>query len=132
MITSLFDPAVQQVLNQARAGSGALFKSPEDWRDVPIYFLLLDRFNNPVASPRNLPFDAQFNHFQGGTYGGVKDQLSYIKSLGFGALWLSPVLKNRQTDVFAYHGYGIQNFLAAEPRFASNPAKADDELRELI
>lgn len=132
MITSLYDPAVQASLNQARAGGGKLFKSPEDWRDVPIYFLLLDRFNNPSAAPRHLPFDAEFNHFQGGTYGGVKDKLPYIKDLGFGALWLSPVLKNRQTDVFAYHGYGIQNFIAAEPRFASNPAKADDELRALI
>ncbi|HLQ45328.1 MAG TPA: alpha-amylase family glycosyl hydrolase, partial [Planctomycetaceae bacterium] len=33
---------------------------------------------------------------------------------------------------FAYHSYGIQNFLAAEPRFASTPDKADAELRQLV
>ena len=132
MTTSLFDPAIQQVLNQSRANNGSLFHSPEDWRDVPIYFLLLDRFNNPVAPPRNLPFDAQCNQFQGGNYQGVIARLDYIKSLGFGALWLSPVLKNRQSDTSAYHGYGIQNFITAEPRFASHPANADIELRELV
>jgi glycosidase len=132
MATSLFDPAVQQVLDQARAGAGALFHSPEDWRDAPIYFLLMDRFNNPAAPPRNLPFDAQFNQFQGGTYQGVIAQLDYIQSLGFGAIWLSPVLKNRASALDAYHGYGIQNLLTAEPRFASDPANADLELRELV
>jgi len=132
MITSIFDPALQQVLDQSRANNGALFPSPEDWRDVPIYFLMLDRFNNPTAPPKNLPFDAPFGQFQGGTYQGVIAQLDYIKSLGFGALWLSPVLKNRQSDPTAYHGYGIQNFLTAEPRFASNPANADAELRALV
>jgi glycosidase len=132
MITSLFDSAFQQVLNQARANSGSLFPSPEDWRDTPIYFLMLDRFNNPAAPPDNLPFDAQFSQFQGGTYQGVIAQLDYIKSLGFGAIWLSPVLKNRQSDPSAYHGYGIQNFITAEPRFASNPANADMELRALV
>jgi glycosidase len=132
MITSIFDPALQPVLDQSRAKNGTLFPSPEDWRDVPIYFLMLDRFNNPVAPPKNLPFDAPFSQFQGGTYQGVTAQLDYIKNLGFGALWLSPVLKNRQSDPTAYHGYGIQNFLTAEPRFASNPANADAELRALV
>jgi glycosidase len=132
MITSIFDPALQQVLDQSRTNNGVLFPSPEDWRDVPIYFLMLDRFNNPAAPPNNLPFDAPFGQFQGGTYQGVTAQLDYIKSLGFGALWLSPVLKNRQSDPTAYHGYGIQNFLTAEPRFASNPANADAELRALV
>jgi glycosidase len=132
MITSIFDPALQQVLDQSRVNNGTLFPSPEDWRDVPIYFLMLDRFNHPAAPPDNLPFDAPFSGFQGGTYQGVTAQLDYIKNLGFGAIWLSPVLKNRQSDDSAYHGYGIQNFLTAEPRFAANPANADAELRALV
>jgi glycosidase len=132
MVTSLFEPAVQRVLDKARENNGTLFPSPEDWRDVPIYFLMLDRFNNPDAPPRNLPFDASFDQFQGGSYKGVREKLQYIKDLGFGGIWLSPVLKNRRTDIHAYHGYGIQHFLIAEPRFASNPEKADQELRELV
>jgi glycosidase len=44
--------------------------------------------------------------------------------MGFRAIWLSPVLKNCAYNPYTYHGYGIQNFLAIEPRFSSNPAKA--------
>jgi glycosidase len=132
MATSIFDPAVQKVLDDARVNNGVLFASPADWRDAPIYFLMMDRFNNPAAAPVNLPYDATFGQFQGGSYQGVVAQLDYIKSLGFGSIWLSPVLKNPQWDQTAYHGYGIQNYIAAEPRFASNPANADEELRELV
>jgi len=49
-----------------------------------------------------------------------------------GAIWLSPVLKNLPFDDGSYHGYGIHDFLRADPRFATQPAKADDELRSLV
>jgi glycosidase len=132
MATSINDPEVQAVLDLARADHGALFASPEDWRDHWIYFLMLDRFNNPKAAPRNLPYNAEFSKFQGGTYNGVREQLKYLQQLGVGAIWLSPVLKNPQFDEHAYHGYGIQNFLAVEPRFASSPDQAERELRLLV
>src|SRR6185437_17107535 len=34
------------------------FPSPQDWRDSWIYFLMVDRFNNPTAPPRQLPSDS--------------------------------------------------------------------------
>jgi len=115
------------------------FPSPEDWRDQWIYFLLVDRFNNPKAPPRFAPFDGLHGVFQGGTLNGVRQQLDYLKQLGVGALWLSPVLKNCQYSPFTYHGYGIQDFLQVDPRFASDPAAAkanpklaDAELRALV
>jgi glycosidase len=132
MVTSINDPEVQAVLDQARADHGTLFPSPQDWRDQWIYFLMLDRFNNAEAPPQNLPYNASFNQFQGGTYNGVRDQLKYLRQLGVGAIWLSPVLKNAQFDKTSYHGYGIQNFLAVEPRFASSPNQAESELRQLV
>jgi len=132
MPNSIFDPQVQAVIDQARSGQGTLFPSPEDWRDAPIYFLMMDRFNNTASPPRNLPFDAQFGAFQGGTFEGVRAKLQYIKDLGFGSIWLSPVLKNPQFDTGAYHGYGIQNFLAVEPRFATKPGQEEVELRKLV
>src|SRR5207248_1478190 len=49
MATSIFDADVQTALDQARTPPGTLFPSPEDWRDTPIYFLMVDRFNNPTA-----------------------------------------------------------------------------------
>jgi glycosidase len=132
MPASITDSTVQQAIAGAREGGGTLFPSPADWRDTPIYFLLVDRFNNPAAPPRNLPFDAAFASFQGGTFAGVQAQLPYIKALGFGAIWLSPVLKNPAFDQSAYHGYGIQDFLAIEPRFASAPGQEEAELSALI
>ncbi len=145
MLSSLYDPAAQSLLDGAqRQGSRVIsldqakievpapFASPEDWRDRWIYFLMLDRFNNPGAPPRNMPYDAPYGAFQGGSFNGVRQQLSYLKGLGVGAIWLSPVLKNAQYSPGSYHGYGIQDFLRIEPRFASSPDMAEQELRALV
>jgi hypothetical protein len=86
MPTSLFAPDFQAVLDQAVSPAAAMSPSPEDWRDQWIYFLMLDRFNNPSASPANPPFDdPNFDGFQGGKFSGVEQQLPYIKQLGAGA-----------------------------------------------
>ena len=132
MLLSIHDPAVQKVLNSACRKGGTLFPSPADWRDTWIYFVMLDRFSNPDRPPRHQPYDAVFNGFQGGTFQGVQQRLPYLKKLGVRALWLSPVLKNAPSDGQSYHGYGIQNFLEIEPRLASNPERAAEELEELI
>jgi glycosidase len=145
MPTSINDTEVRAVFEQARepqtkrvlVGGKPVdvptpFPSPEDWRDQWIYFLLVDRFNNPQAPPRVAPFDGQHGVFQGGTLNGVREQLDYLQQLGVGAIWLSPVLKNCQFSPFTYHGYGIQDFLQVDPRFASDPeaAKANPQLVE--
>jgi glycosidase len=98
------------------------FPSPEDWRDTLIYFLLVDRFNNPQSPPRHQPWNGEYSDFQGGTFNGVRQQRHYLKELGAGALWISPVLKNCQYSP-SYHGYGIQDFLRIDPRFSSEPAQ---------
>ncbi len=131
MPKSLTDPEVQAAFD--RAAAGRPFASPEDWRDVWIYFLMVDRFNRDDGRPpANLPYDAPFGGYQGGTFNGVRDRLRYIKDLGAGAVWLSPVLKNRPSDAGSFHGYGIQDFLCPEPRFASAPGKEEAELRALV
>ena len=136
MFTSPFAPEVQAILNDAvrAAGqAGGPFPSPADWRDQVIYFLMVDRFNNPAAKPVHQPYDdPNYAKYQYGKFSGVQQQLAYIKSLGAGAIWLSPVLKNLPFDLGSYHGYGIHDFLRAEPYFATNPANADDELRALV
>ncbi len=107
-----------------------VFPSPGDWRDVFIYFLLVDRFDNnqeglvayqPDLTPRGRD-PQQGKIFQGGNLKGIIRRLDYIRGLGTNAIWLSPVLKNRQEKNDTYHGYGIQNFLEVDPRFGT---KAD-------
>ena len=146
MLLSLNDPLLQSTCDQVTKGTTRVvkvgaeshtitipFPSPQDWRDVWIYFLMLDRFNRADGkSPASMPYDKPFGEFQGGTFNGVKAQLDYIKGLGAGAIWLSPVLKNHQSDRGTFHGYGIQDFLRPEPRFASTPGKEEDELRALV
>jgi glycosidase len=134
MATSINAAAVRSVLT---AQPARVTPSPADWRDVLIYFLMVDRFNNPNGPPRHLPFDAPFDGFQGGTIAGMQAQLPYLKQLGVGAVWFTPVLFNGQmlngaTNGATYHGYGIEDFLSIDPRFASNPPAAEPELLAFV
>ena len=151
MPRSVWDTEVQTTLEQASKQEARLvyvgnrnvelltpFPSPIDWRDIWIYFMMVDRFNNPAAPPHHQPWDQPWVDYQGGTFAGIQQQLDYLQELGVGALWLSPLLKNCQFSA-GYHGYGIQNFLAIEARFSSDPQRArqdpqfvEGELRELV
>ncbi|HEY1759551.1 MAG TPA: alpha-amylase family glycosyl hydrolase [Bryobacteraceae bacterium] len=135
MSTSLYAPDFLAIFNANRDTGGPLqtFASPADWRDQWIYFLMVDRFNNSQAAPKHQPFDdPTFYDFQGGNLASVQDQLPYIKQLGAGAIWLSPVLKNYPLQPGTYHGYGIHDFLHVDSRFARDPNNADAELRALV
>ncbi len=114
---------------------GEVFPSPRDWRDVFIYFLLVDRFDNnqnnlpaydPASDPRGRD-PKQGGVFQGGNLKGVIRRLDYIRGLGANAIWLSPVFKNRREKNDTYHGYGIQDFLEVDPRFGTK-----EDLQELV
>ena len=111
-----------------------VFPSPADWRDVFVYFLLVDRFDNnskglrPYGStPPQGRDPAQGKIFQGGNLKGVTRRLNYIRGLGANAIWLSPILKNRAEKSDSYHGYGIQNFLEVDPRFGTR-----EDLQKLV
>ncbi len=114
---------------------GKVWPSPRDWRDVVIYFMLVDRFDDnqpdpvaydPATAPRGRDPE-QGKVFQGGTLRGIIRRLDYIRGLGTNAIWLSPVLKNRQEKADTYHGYGIQDFLEVDPRFGTSA-----DLQELV
>jgi len=138
MPTTINGVDVKSVLRQACESPplNGLTPSPEDWRDCWIYFLMVDRFNNPAASPVSA-FDSKFGGFQGGTIEGMRQKLDYLKDLGVGAVWFTPVLKNcqflnREPNEGTYHGYGIQNFLEIDPRFSSAAGDAAKELRQFV
>ncbi|MEM7809669.1 MAG: alpha-amylase family glycosyl hydrolase, partial [Planctomycetota bacterium] len=101
------------------------FASPEDWRDVVVYQVVLDRFDDGVDHPsydeatvKRGRDEAQGWHFQGGTLKGLTRRLEYINQLGANAVWVSCPLKQRVHEQ-TYHGYAIQDFLAVDPRFGT-------------
>ena len=110
------------------------FPSPRDWRDVFIYQLLIDRFDDTQDHPPYDPKTAQRGRdekeaclFQGGKIKGITRRLDYIKGLGCNAIWISPPFKNRQEYNDSCHGYAIQDFLAVDSRLG----KLED-LQELV
>lgn len=132
MVSSVWSRDVEAVLNEARfPRTKHVFPSPQDWRDKWLYYLIVDSFNNPEAPPK-LSGNGVSDEFYGGTFNGVRERLGYLQDLGVGAIWLSPVSKNCQFNCTSDRAYSIQDFLQIEPRLASTPARAEDELQALI
>ncbi len=117
-------------------------RSPCDWRDHVLYFLLPDRFADGEEDQRPLysrDNPDQFNtlnrtlwmdsgrRWQGGRIKGIIGKLDYLQRLGVTAIWVGPVWRQRKEDPFSYHGYGIQNFLDVDPRFGTR-----QDLRDLV
>ena len=147
MIGSINSPEFQDILREAslkrmekvrlrgkNVAVPAPFPSPEDWRDLWIYFLMIDRFNNPEMKKSRYQWDDPCcDDFQGGNLNGITEELDYINALGAGAIWITPPFKNCAFEK-SYYGYGIQDFLAIDPRFGSDgtPETADRELQNLV
>lgn len=110
-------------------------KSPIDWENQIIYFLLVDRFSdgqeenyklyNPVKDYENIyinespkQWEEAANQWNGGTIKGVESKLGYLKKLGITTIWLSPIFKQPIYNE-NYHGYGIQNFLEIDPHIGT-------------
>jgi alpha-amylase len=91
----------------------------DDWRNEIIYQVLVDRFANGDV---NNDFHVQVGppaRYQGGDWKGLEDHLDYLRELGVTTLWISPVVRNVDTDadVDAYHGYWAQDLTALNPHF---------------
>ena len=56
--------------------------------------------------------------FRGWHAAGVLSKLDYLRDPGVTALWLSPVMRERD-HLDTYHGYGVADFLEVDPRFGS-------------
>ena len=104
-------------------------------RDI-IYQVFTDRFFNgrkdnddPPQSPGL--FDGSRKNWKaywGGDLAGVKEKLSYIKSLGCTAIWISPCIDNiNKPDndaagnlVAPYHGYHARDFMRVDEHFGDS------------
>lgn len=92
-----------------------------DWRDEVIYQVLVDRFGNGDVNNDYMVREGYLARYQGGDWRGLIDHLDYVKELGVTTLWISPVVKNIETDadVDSYHGYWAQDLTQVNPHFGT-------------
>ncbi|HXI91295.1 MAG TPA: alpha-amylase family glycosyl hydrolase [Blastocatellia bacterium] len=117
--------------------------------DDVIYLIMPDRFsdgdstnNDPITS-RGLYDRSKTRYYHGGDLQGVINHLSYLKSLGVTAIWLTPWYDNvnhlneleqypegsggSRQPITDYHGYGAVDFYGVEEHFGTLA-----KLRELV
>ncbi|MBW2732759.1 MAG: alpha-amylase [Deltaproteobacteria bacterium] len=102
-------------------GGRKITNTVEDWRDEVIYQVMIDRFSDgDVSNNYNVDVTAKKRGlYQGGDWQGLMDKIPYLKELGVTAIWISPVVRNLESDAgFAsYHGYWTQDFLSVNSHF---------------
>lgn len=95
-----------------------------DWRDEVIYQAIIDRFANGDINNDYGVKPGHLGHYQGGDWKGLEDKLDYLQQLGVTTVWISPVVKNVESDagMDGYHGYWAQDLSKLNPHFGDLPA----------
>jgi glycosidase len=90
-----------------------------DWRDEVLYQVLVDRFDDGDLNNDFRVQPGALARYQGGDWAGLEAHIPYFKELGITTLWISPIVKNVETDadVDAYHGYWAQDLTEVNPHF---------------
>lgn len=96
-------------------------KTTAEWKSRTIYQVLTDRFWRTDGSTQGC---GNLGNYCGGTFTGLKNQLNYIKNMGFDAIWISPVVKN---TAGGYHGYWAMDLYDVNENFGSK-----QDLKDLI
>ena len=91
----------------------------QDWREEVIYQVLIDRFADGDAGNNYRVDLTAAGHWHGGDWKGLEDRLDYLQELGVTTIWISPVVKNVDTDAGfdGYHGYWAQDMTEVNPHF---------------
>jgi glycosidase len=91
----------------------------DDWRDEIIYQVMIDRFEDG-----DLNNDYRVNRqaaarYHGGDWRGLMNRLDYVQALGVTTLWISPIVRNIETDagIDSYHGYWAQDLAELNQHF---------------
>ena len=92
-----------------------------EWKKRTIYQIITDRFAKDGDSTEGC---GDLHKYCGGTFKGIENHLDYIKGMGFDAIWISPVPKNKGDD---YHGYAFLDLYEINEHFGSK-----DDLKSLI
>lgn len=100
-----------------------------DWRDEVIYQVLIDRFDDADQGNDERVDRSAMGRYHGGDWKGLENHLDYLQKLGVTTLWISPIVKNVDTDAGfdGYHGYWAQDLTALNPHFGDLAA-----LRSLV
>ena len=93
----------------------------EEWKSRSIYELVTDRF---AKEGDDVKEECDLTNYCGGTFKGLQQNLDYISGMGFDAIWISPILKNKEGS---YHGYHNIDLYSINEHFGSS-----DNLKELI
>src|SRR5436190_3436639 len=102
-------PAAQSAgcmsFDEGLEGEIPLTTQVDDWRDEVIYQVLVDRFDNGDAGDDYRVDRSAMGKYHGGDWKGLENQLDYLDALGVTTLWISPIIKNVDTDAGfdAYH-----------------------------
>lgn len=98
------------------------------WLGRSVYFVVTDRFNRGALGAREGVCAGK--DWCGGTLRGVTAQLDYIHSMGFDAIWITPVVKQvpwrDRWNGTGYHGYWAQDFFRIDPHLGTS-----DDLKDL-
>lgn len=102
-----------------------------DPREDAIYFVMTARFydgdtSNNVGGIAHISSGNAANNdpmFRG-DFKGLMQKLDYIKALGFSAIWITPVVLNRND--YDFHGYHGWDFYVVDPRLESAGASYQD------
>ena len=99
----------------------AFTPSPPDWRAVPIYHVITDRFFDGDPANNDDTPGSDVNAFgtvsiHGGDFEGLQQKLEYIRLLGARAVWISPVVRNVDGR---FHGYAAQDLNQIDPHWGT-------------
>ena len=101
--------------------SSCAHHTKEEWKSRSIYELVTDRFAKEGDDSKE---ECDLSNYCGGTFKGLQQHLDYISGMGFDAIWISPILKNKEGS---YHGYHNIDLYSINEHFGSS-----EELKDLI
>lgn len=122
----------------------------ESLRGESVYQIMVDRFydgdstNNAKGEAFRNAENSQddFRYMHGGDWQGIIDKITYIKNMGYTAIWISPVTDpqlwgipdaNGKQWPTAYHGYNVYDPNRASRYFgAEDPEQSKQKLKELV
>ena len=123
----------------------AILAHSQDFKKQIIYQIVTDRFfdgstTNDNPSQSSGLYDSTHTNWQaywGGDLAGIQQKMSYLKSMGVTAIWISPAVDNENLNLATgspisapYHGYDARDFMKVEEHLgdSTNSWSAFDSL----